>query len=166
VQAFALPFSLGLTTHHAQPSPPPPQKNEQGYLDAAARMAAGGKRHLLLDSCDDKEDIQALLRHEIQVCRVGLVFDMFVCVRARALDQNQWNKGEKDLIGSAPAGYVPPPFQLSPDSSYTRQGMVRGCSVGRAIVHRFPDQLAMLPPWEIKPELSPTPNVRFGGIFA
>lgn len=39
-----------------------------GYLDADARMAAHGNRHLLRDSTDDEEDIQALLRGEIQVC--------------------------------------------------------------------------------------------------
>lgn len=38
--------------------------------------------------------------------------------------------------------------------------MVRGSSVGRAIVQRHPHQLAMLEPWAILPELSPTPMVR------
>lgn len=52
-----------------------PLPSPLGYLDAAARMAAQGKRHLLWDSCDDEEDIQALLRHEIQVRGVeGLEF--------------------------------------------------------------------------------------------
>lgn len=40
------------------------------------------------------------------------------------------------------------------------KGMVRGSSVGRAIVQRHPGQLAMLDPWEILAELSPTPVVR------
>jgi hypothetical protein len=40
---------------------------KKGYLDAAARMAAQGKGHLLCASSNDEEDIQALLRHEIQV---------------------------------------------------------------------------------------------------
>jgi hypothetical protein len=40
--------------------------------------------------------------------------------------------------------------------------MVRGSSVGRAIVQRHPEQLAMLQPWEILPHLSPTPMVCYG----
>ena len=40
------------------------------------------------------------------------------------------------------------------------QGVMRGSSVGRAIVARYPAELDMLEPWTILPELSPTPQAR------
>lgn len=106
-----------------------------GYLDADARMAAHGNRHLLRDSTDDEEDIQALLRGEIQVCT-----DFFLCRRGKCIEVDHRR---------------PPWLRI-----YPHKGMVRGSSVGRAIVQRHPEQLVMLPPWEILPQLSPTPMVR------
>jgi ABC-type amino acid transport substrate-binding protein len=43
------------------------------------------------------------------------------------------------------------------------QGMVRGSHVGKALVARHPEQLAMLEPWDILPSLRPT---SVGEVFA
>lgn len=54
-----------------------------GYLDADARMAAHGNGHLLRDSTDDEEDIQALLRGEIQVhTNVDPLIPTYAVIRA------------------------------------------------------------------------------------
>jgi len=42
------------------------------------------------------------------------------------------------------------------------QGVMRGSAIGRAIVRRYPTDLAMMEAWEILPELRPTPQ---GEVF-
>ncbi len=63
-----------------------------------------------------------------------------------------WWQSVPRLDGAAVSTFVSPSCGL-------HQGMVRGSSVGRAIVQRHPTELATLEPWEILPELLPTPVV-------